>query len=276
MWNVGVSDLQHRLAELPGEERASPMCNPPGDMRLLLLSATSTLLLLLVPSAGAETNLRWIQPGNSATVEEFSVFVGPTTEAGEIVYSGLPVPDPLGVYSAEVQIDAIDEGIPVYVWLTASNSSGESPPSNVNIYPEGCEPLWDSDCDDIPNDAASGAGSCATGQTLDCDDNCPYTWNPDQLDTGGTGVGSAADGIGDACQCGDVSGDGRVSSIDVAIIMRALMQPPRSTMFRPDLCDVGGSADCTSADASIAFRALMTPPLANIQQQCDPAQPLLQ
>jgi len=252
------------------------MHRPPGDVYLLIFSAISALLLFLAPSAGAETDLRWIQPGDPAAVDQFSVFVGPTAETGEIVYSGLPVPNPSGVYSASVQIDAIDEGIPVYVWLTASNSSGESPASNANVYPEGCEPLWDSDCDEIPDDGGPGNNACASGQTFDCDDNCPYAWNPDQLDTGGTGVGSIPDGIGNACQCGDVSGDGQVSSVDVAIVMRALMLPPRSTMVRPDLCNVGGSLDCTSADAAIAFRALMTPPLATIQQQCEPAEPLLQ
>ena len=88
-------------------------------------------------------------------------------------------------------------------------------------------------------------------------------------------LGSIPDGIGDECQCGDVSGDGRVSSVDVAIIMRALMLPPRATMVHPELCDVGGSLDCTSVDASITFRALMAPPLATIQQQCEPAEPLI-
>jgi hypothetical protein len=53
------------------------------------------------------------------------------------------------------------------------------------------------------------------------------------------------------------------------------MQPPLATMARPDLCDVGGSLDCSSVDAAIVFRALMAPPLAALQQQCEPAQPLL-
>jgi hypothetical protein len=222
-----------------------------------------------------ETTLRWIQPTGSAAVEEFLVYAGPTTEVGELVYTGLPVPDASGVYSASVQIEEIDAGIPVYVWLTAANSYGESPPSNANFYPVDCDPLLDSDCDDVPDDGIAGDVSCATGQTLDCDDNCPYMWNADQTDTGGIGVGSLPDGIGDECQCGDVSGDGRVSSVDAAIIMRALMAPPLATLVRPELCDVGGSLDCTSADASIAFRALMAPPLAAIQQQCEPAEPLI-
>jgi hypothetical protein len=240
-----------------------------------LVGATSALLLLGPSTAWAVTTLRWIQPAGSAVVEEFSIFVGPTTEAGELVYAGLPIPDASGVFSVDVQIEEIDEGIPVYVWLTAANGYGESPPSNANFYPVGCDPLLDSDCDDVPDDGTPGDISCVTGQTLDCDDNCPYAWNADQVDTGGIGVGSLPDGIGDECQCGDVSGDGRVSSVDVAIIMRALMLPPRATMVRPELCDVGGSLDCTSVDASIAFRALMVPRLATIQQQCEPAEPLI-
>ena len=96
-----------------------------------------------------------------------------------------------------------------------------------------------------------------------------------RLDTAGLGGGSPPDGIGDACQCGDVSGDGQISSVDASIIMRALMQPPLATLERPELCDVGGSFDCTSADAAIVFRALMTPPLAAIEQQCEATDPPL-
>src|SRR5271157_2429286 len=46
---------------------------------------------------------------------------------------------------------------------------------------------------------------------LDPYDNCPYTYNPDQKDSGGVGSGSPPDGIGDACQCADVNNDGFVT-----------------------------------------------------------------
>lgn len=245
-------------------------------IRRWLPRAISALALLVPVTAFAVTNLRWMQPANSAPVDEFRVYVGPPiTDEGYLVYAGLPVPDAWGVYSADVQIDEIDEGIPVYVWLTAANAYGESNSSNANFYPVECDPLLDADCDGLLDDGVSGNVPCATGQTFGCDDNCPYAWNPDQYDAAGIGTGSLPDGIGDECQCGDVSGDGQVSSVDAAIIMRALMQPPLATMARPELCDVGGSLDCSSVDAAIVFRALMVPSLATIQQQCEPTEPFL-
>ena len=86
-------------------------------------------------------------------------------------------------------------------------------------------------------------------------------------------MGSAPDGIGDACQCGDVSGNGVVTSADSTIILRSQLVPPTATMNRPQLCDVGGSAACTSADSVIVLRAQLNPPTATVQQQCGPANP---
>lgn len=240
--------------------------------RLWLPGITATLLVLAPPTAFAATHLRWAQPTGSTVVDEFMVYAGPIPDGGELVYAGLPTPDASGVYSADVQIDDVDAGIPVYVWLTAANDAGESDASNALFFPVDCEPLLDSDCDGILDDGSPGDVPCATGQTVDCDDNCPFAANPDQQDTAGVGAGSLPDGVGDECQCGDVNGDGQVSSVDVAITMGALMLPPRATMARPDLCDVGSSLDCGTVDAAITFRALMLPPLAAIQQQCEPAE----
>lgn len=106
-------------------------------------------------------------------------------------------------------------------------------------------------------------------------DNCPYTSNPDQLDRGGIGTGSPADGIGDVCQCGDVSGDGRVLTGDSTIILRSLLNPPTATQTNPQLCDVGGSTGCFTADATIILRRLLNPPTATILQNCPPAIPPL-
>lgn len=97
-------------------------------------------------------------------------------------------------------------------------------------------------------------------------DNCPGAVNPDQTDTD-------SDGIGDACQCGDVSGDGRVTLADAVIITRALLSPPTATMSRPERCDVGGSKGCSLADAVSVRRALLSPPTATLQQACAPASP---
>jgi pimeloyl-ACP methyl ester carboxylesterase len=111
----------------------------------------------------------------------------------------------------------------------------------------------DADLDDVP-DAA---------------DNCAR-WNPDQADRGGLGSGSAPDGVGDACQCGDVSGDGSVTLLDGVLIARSLLSRPTATLALPSLCDVGGSEGCTLADALIVRRAVLQPPTAVIAPACAP------
>lgn len=107
---------------------------------------------------------------------------------------------------------------------------------------------------------------------LDAEDSCPFV--PDTgIDRGGVGFGSLPDGIGDACQCGDVSGDGFVTGTDALMIRRALLVPPSATLVSADLCDVGGGAGCTTGDALIIRRALLVPPSATVLQRCGPALP---
>jgi hypothetical protein len=127
-------------------------------------------------------------------------------------------------------------------------------------------------------DAVSGlppaAGSDGDGDGIeDTADNCPQFANSSQSDIGGVGASSTPDGIGDACQCGDVNGSGRVTTADATVILRSLLVPPTVVPASPQLCDVGGSASCTTADAVIVTRALLVPPTASVQQVCGPANP---
>ena len=107
-------------------------------------------------------------------------------------------------------------------------------------------------------------------------DNCPYTPNPDQKDSGGVGVGSPPDGIGDACQCGDVNGDGIVDLTDKTILSRSLagLSPYGSVGAMPGFlkCDVNGDGLCNLADKTVLSRALagLGP---GIQQKCTAAIP---
>jgi glucose/arabinose dehydrogenase len=118
--------------------------------------------------------------------------------------------------------------------------------------------LPDGDGDDVADDA----------------DNCPYAPNADQSDAGGVGAATTADGIGDACQCGDVTGDGRVTASDAVVVLRAMLQPPLAVMAHPERCDVGGSFGCSTSDAAIVRRALLTPPTSSIDPgRCPPARP---
>lgn len=107
----------------------------------------------------------------------------------------------------------------------------------------------------------------------DACDNCRFATNANQSDIGGVGAGSPPDGIGDACQCGDVTGDGRVTTADSVVLLRSRLMPPKAALARPGLCDVGGSIGCTNADAVILRRALLAPPTATIVPQCSLAAP---
>lgn len=110
-----------------------------------------------------------------------------------------------------------------------------------------------------------GAQPDADGDGVpDSSDNCPHAANADQLDRGGVGSAAPADGIGDVCQCGDVNGDGKVTTSDSVITARSLLIPPTATMAHPEKCNVGGNAACTTADVTIIKRALLTPPTAMI------------
>jgi len=107
-------------------------------------------------------------------------------------------------------------------------------------------------------------------------DNCPYTYNPDQTDTGGVGSGSPLDGIGDACQCGDVTGDGVVDISDKTILSRSLagLGPYGSVAAMPGFnkCDVTADGLCNLSDKTVIGRALagLGP---GIQQKCTAAIP---
>ncbi len=90
-------------------------------------------------------------------------------------------------------------------------------------------------------------------------DKCPYRSNPDQLDQGG--VGSALpDGIGDACQCGDVDDNGIVDEFDVDLF-RAFLSDPNGLPFSPEgraRCTVSrNSSDCDILDLAALRRALL-------------------
>ncbi len=131
---------------------------------------------------------------------------------------------------------------------------------------------FDPGCTDSADDDESAPDSDGDG-VEDPIDNCLHFANASQSDVGGIGASAGADGIGDACQCGDVTGDGSVTTTDAVLITRALLVPPTATLARPDLCDVGGSSACSTADAVIVTRALLVPSTATVRQSCAPAIP---
>jgi len=105
-------------------------------------------------------------------------------------------------------------------------------------------------------------------------DNCPTLANPDQLDRGGWGAGSLADGLGDACQCGDSTGDGVVAQADVDQLREFLAGA--GSLTRADRCNLvgapgSGESACDLADSAAQRRRLSGQPLALALDACSVA-----
>lgn len=91
----------------------------------------------------------------------------------------------------------------------------------------------------------------------DSTDNCPTVSNATQDDNGGVNS-SLPDNIGDACQCGDMNADGKVTNTDAVLIQRHLLGLP--SPFNESLCDVNGDSNCSNTDAVIIKRAVLALP----------------
>ena len=102
--------------------------------------------------------------------------------------------------------------------------------------------------------ALDGDGDADRDGVPDAGDNCPFVRNSDQRDSGGL-PGDGPDGIGDACQCGDVSGNGLVNGQDANAIRRhALGAAANPTFDVPGNCDVSGNGDCNGQDGAAVSR----------------------
>jgi hypothetical protein len=90
----------------------------------------------------------------------------------------------------------------------------------------------------------------------DLEDNCPYIENSDQADHGGL-LTNSPNGVGDACQCGDVTGDGLVNGIDSTFIRRQTLGLSAPLFLVPGNCDVTGDGRCDGTDATIISRVVL-------------------
>lgn len=160
-------------------------------------------------------------------------------------------------------------------------------------------------CDPCPNDPMNdvdGDGVCGDV------DNCPVVANPDQADSDGNGVGDAcdvcpvgqsdpdgdlicgadncpyaanagqedhgalltttADGIGDACQCGDAAAPGGViDGDDLTAYRQQLTQDPALSTPSPRCRVIDNHTGCSIVDAAVLQRALAALP-PGIAQVC--------
>jgi hypothetical protein len=97
-------------------------------------------------------------------------------------------------------------------------------------------------CDEGPGDFCTG------GENTNCKDNCPYIYNPNQEDTGSV-ASDPPDGVGDACQCGDVTGDGLCNGADATFVTRqalGLLSPgfANNCPNYTNSCEVDADGNC--------------------------------
>jgi hypothetical protein len=234
----------------------------------------------LLPPGGAV--LRGTLDGPAAPVRDRDHFALDVTDGDELTVSLFDLAPGGANGERSDSVIAVFDGGGALVPNGSNDDGGPGFLSSARLVaPAGSAGRWKVGVSGYGDDAgASGFGGAHISPAFDyalvvtrVRDNCPHAANPDQSDVGGVGSGSGPDGIGDACQCGDVSGDGRVTLTDAVLIIRAKLSPPTATLARPELCDVGGSAGCTMWDAVTIQRALLKPPTAAIQPVCAPAAP---
>ena len=108
---------------------------------------------------------------------------------------------------------------------------------------------------------------------LDEFDNCPFLANANQLDNGGVGVSTTPDGIGNACQCGDVTGEGQANNTDATYIKRHALGLSAVLFLVPDNCDVTGDGTCNGTDATLIRQAVIGNMSPLFGQNCPNATP---
>ncbi len=109
---------------------------------------------------------------------------------------------------------------------------------------------------------AQSAGDFDGDGVPDGTDVCPYAFDPGQAD-----ASIPADGVGDACTCGDIDGDGRAGLSDAAVLRRALAALGPGVVD-PARCSVtGGSRDCDAADV-MALRGALADPAQGLEPVC--------
>jgi hypothetical protein len=164
----------------------------------------------------------------------------PTAQEPTVAYS--PAPGP-GWDCCTFQFDGFD-GVPSSVGQLVFDVSGSPPPP-------------DPDHD---------------GFLSPCD-SCPNLTNTDQADRGRVGPG-LGEGIGDACQCTELTDDGSVGSADVTRLREHLASKgaPLSAAALARCSAIGGPNECTVRTLSVLRRALLGN-LPGVAQVCDAAVP---
>jgi hypothetical protein len=99
-----------------------------------------------------------------------------------------------------------------------------------------------------PRNNANTVGPVDLDPVPPASDNCPFFPNPDQAD-------ADVDGRGNACECGDQTGDGVNTVADLVAINQAIFNPALAT----PLCDANGDLLCSVSDIVATNAEIFSP-----------------
>ncbi len=235
--------------------------NDPVDASIVLEVSDGTRRYALIFGADAEGDPivgvlagagRYTSEGAGSIYQEYVLRYDPGTSSASVFVAGVERISGYAGISASGVAPRVNWG---------SGQSGSTGRANYQRVEWGPRP--DADFDGVPDEV----------------DNCPFFHNDTNADTGGV-VSSPGDpqavpnGIGDACECGDLSGDGIVDGADLARYRANLATLEPLTTAQLFLCSVSGEIfDCDLLDWVVAARevGLGLSPLKRLPPFCPAA-----
>lgn len=267
--SVNADGLDYSSGDVDGASFAWEDTDPSSATDGYLFLVVEGNLSMTEPSLGALTpGLEDLQCVGRLNISP-SVDLSPCPEPGEPEYSpGCSVEDRL---PSLLLPDASEFAAPVS-WCASQPLL-----SDAQYYDPGVLFACDEPCGVSSNGVASTMSEDVDeDERRNEDDNCIYTANTSQIDSGGMEWidSNLPEGIGDACQCGEATGDGWISgseSVDLAALLSQLVDPVDAEVG--ERCSVDNDAECTIRDAVIHKRTLgqSSPPAEFESDQCEAA-----